>query len=511
MNVDDQNLGKSLPEQGVLAGYARLITDYELRVPIPLINTAIASRHHPRSTEEWRMLTPKHAPGEGIGDQLEFALKWEGVNLSVMAALFRKVEPELIADYVRTKPRGSYARRIWFLYELLTATSLDLPKSEKDRPVPAIDSKQQFALITGTVSPQHKVINNLPGTRAFCPLIRRTPMLEKFVSEHFDERARELIGRTHGDVIARAAAFLLLSDSKASFTIEGERLSPQRAMRWAKAIGEAGHSPISVAELERLQRTVLGDSRFVHLGLRQEGGFIGDHDRQTGEPFPEHISARDKDLRDLVGGLIAYAERTASRGFDPVAAAAAIAFGFVYVHPFEDGNGRIHRWLIHHVLARAGYNPPGVVFPISAAILRDIQRYRRVLASYSAQVLPLIDWVATEKGNVDVLNETADFYRYFDATAHAEFLYECVAQTVEHELPDEVAYLQAYDTFAARVQEIVDMPARTIALLHRLLQSNGGRFSERAKTKEFGELTMTEIAHVEEAYQKCFRPAVSVN
>lgn len=497
-------LSKALPEQGVPAGYARLITDYGLRVPTPSINTAIATRHHPRSTEKWRMLTPKYAPGEGVGDQLEFALKWEGVNLSVMAALFKKLEPQLIADFIRTKPRGTYARRIWFLYELLTGTYLDLPKSEKDSPVPAIDPKQQFALNTGTVSPRHKVINNLPGTRAFCPLIRRTPMLEKFVSQHFDERAREIIGRTHGDVIARAAAFLLLSDSKASFSIEGEKPSPQRAMRWAKAIGEAGRAPITVEELERLQRIVIGDSRFVHLGLRQEGGFIGDHDRQSGEPIPDHISARDKDLRDLVGGLIAYAQQTASQGFDPVAAAAAIAFGFVYVHPFEDGNGRIHRWLIHHVLARAGYNPPGVVFPVSAAILRDIDKYRRVLETHSEQVLPLVDWRPTKKGNVEVLNETADLYRYFDATEHAEFLYECVARTVEHELPDEVAYLQAYDSFAGRVQEIVDMPARTIALLHRFLQSNGGRFSERAKKKEFAELAQTEVAQIEEAYRTCF-------
>ena len=30
---------------------------------------------------------------------------------------------------------------------------------------------------------------------------------------------------------------------------------------------------------------------------------------------------------------------------DPIVAAAVLAFGFVYVHPFEDGNGRIHRYL----------------------------------------------------------------------------------------------------------------------------------------------------------------------
>ena len=36
---------------------------------------------------------------------------------------------------------------------------------------------------------------------------------------------------------------------------------------------------------------------------------------------------------------------------NPVIAAAVLAFGFVYIHPFVDGDGRIHRDLIHHVLA----------------------------------------------------------------------------------------------------------------------------------------------------------------
>ena len=106
----------------------------------------------------------------------------------------------------------------------------------------------------------------------------------------------------------------------------------------------------------------------------------------------------------------------------------SLAFGFVFVHPFEDGNGRIHRYLIHHVLAARGFNPPGVVFPVSATILDRIDEYRKVLESYSQRVLPLIKWKPTKDGNVEVLNDTADLYRYFDATPQAEFLYSLRAQ-----------------------------------------------------------------------------------
>ena len=196
----------------------------------------------------------------------------------------------------------------------------------------------------------------------------------------------------------------------------------------------------------------------------------------------DHVeSARPADLPALVEGIIAYDERARGGGVDPVVAAAVVAFGFVYVHPFEDGNGRVHRWLMHHGFAAAGYNPPGVVFPVSAAILRDLEAYRRVLASYARPLLPLVEWRPTLGGNVEVLNDTADYYRYFDATAHAEFLYRCVEATVERDLPDEVAYLESYDRFAERVQKIVDLPARTVDLLHRFLRQNGGRLSRRAR------------------------------
>jgi len=188
-----------------------------------------------------------------------------------------------------------------------------------------------------------------------------------------------------------------------------------------------------------------------------------------------------------------------------VATAAAVAFGFVYMHPFEDGNGRLHRWLMHHVLARAGFNPPGLVFPVSAAILRRVEDYRRVLQSYSRPLLNLIEWRPTPAGNVEVLNETVDFYRYFDATRHAEFLYECVDQTVQHDLVDEVRFLRAYDAFVSRVGTLVDMPHGKMELLWQFLHQNQGKLSTRARTGEFAPLTDVEVGQVEQFYERAWQ------
>ena len=50
-----------------------------------------------------------------------------GPDLTILKRLFRQVGAGAIAALVRAKPTGSYARRIWFLYEWLTGARLELP------------------------------------------------------------------------------------------------------------------------------------------------------------------------------------------------------------------------------------------------------------------------------------------------------------------------------------------------------------------------------------------------
>ena len=135
-------------------------------------------------------------------------------------------------------------------------------------------------------------------------------------------------------------------------------------------------------------------------------------------PHPDHVSARPEDVPNLIQGLIE-CERGPSRTIAPVIAAAVITFGF-YIHPSEDGNGRIHRYLIHHVLARHGFTPP--CSPSRPRSRSGSTRNRTTLESYAARLLPIIEWRPTPAYEVDVLNDTGDFYRFFDATPHAEFL-----------------------------------------------------------------------------------------
>ncbi len=496
--------GVRLPEPATLAGYSALIQQYNLQMPLPRQLTAIGARRTPTAEGRWRLVTNRLAIPTTLGGHLEFALKHEGVDLSVLSALFGVAPKAELETWISASPGGASTRRIWFIYEWMTERLLDVRTVPKIRAVPVIDRDRQFGLDGGKRSARHSVIDNLPGTRDFCPLVWRTPELDAFEAQGLDQQAREVVGKTHPDVIARAAAFLLLDDSKKSFFIENERPNAKLVARWAQAISEAGSQPLSVEELERLQRIVLADVRFIRPGIRTIGGFIGQHDRQTREPLPVHVSAKWQDLPSLMEGLVAYSHRAKAHKVDPVTTAAALAFGFVYIHPFEDGNGRVHRWLFHHVLSQAGYNPEGVVFPISSTIYAHLDDYKRVLDSYSQPLLEFIDWTSTSDHNIEVLNETADYYRYFDATPHAEFLYACVRQTVERDLPDEVAYLVAFDTFSSTVLETVDMPNSMVDLLHRFLKQNGGILSKRARAQEFEPLTDEEVEMIEAAYANAF-------
>lgn len=487
------------------AGYAALIGAYDLRVPLPRTLSATGERHRLMEESGWRIYSPRYAPDASLEGHLTFALKYEGLDLAVLKRLFAATGPASIDEIVKAKPTGAYARRVWFLYEWLTGTRLGLPNADRGAYAPIVDPNLQYAGRAETSS-RHRVKNNLPGTPDFCPLVFRTEALDRYIAMDLHARAQDAVAAVPRDLLARTAAFLLLKDSKSSFAIEGEHPPQDRIQRWGRAIGQAGRQPIDLDELLRLQRIVIGDARFVHLGLRTEGGFVGERDRDSRTPIPDHISARPDDLNRLVDGMIAF-DRQAAQKLDPVLAASVLAFGFVYIHPFEDGNGRLHRYLIHHVLAQRGFNPPGVVFPVSAAILERIDAYRAALEDYSQRLLPVVDWEPTDNGNVRVLNDTGDFYSFFDATPQTEFLYGCVQKTIEQDLPEEAEFLKRYDAFRSELNLMVDMPERLSDLLFRFLHQNGGRLSLRGREKEFAALSDKEVSRIEAIYREIFADA----
>jgi len=496
--------GRTTPETGFLTGYGAVIQYYKLEIPIPVTLALISKKNKNYNKPGWIVFGPKYQPSDTLAGHLVFALKYEGVNLLFFKKLFERIDQSEVVTIIMSEYSGQYMRKIWFLYEWLMQKKLPIADLTFKNFIPLLDDKLQYANTLSINSSRHRIRNNLPGTVNFCPLIRRTEKLEDYISRDLAKKTVEVIHGIHKDILLRTSAFLLLKDSKASFTIEGEKPTQNRALRWGKAIGQAGSKPLSKEELLRLQQIVIENSRFVDMGLRKKGGFVGEHDRTTGEPIPEHISARWQDLNKLIDGLIETAKLLENNSFHPVLSATKIAFGFVFIHPFEDGNGRIHRYLIHHLLSVMKFTPQGIIFPVSSAILDRIDDYRKVLETYSQPILDFIKFKRTEDNNVEVLNETIDYYRYFDATVQSEFLFECIESTIDSIIPQEVAYLQKYDAMKTWLDDNFEMPDGMVALLIRFLEQNKGLLSKRAIEKEFVALSDSEIKRIESKYQSIF-------
>ncbi|MDH3691808.1 MAG: Fic family protein [Gammaproteobacteria bacterium] len=488
-----------LPVPGYLAGYSYLIDELSLNTILPYQVHAIALNNSRQKTPECIVHPYQKLPKLGIYDNLLFALKYEGVNLLILKQVFLTTGPDEIQTAVDAQPTSAYARRLCYLFEWLTGDELSPPGELGGAYADVLDKKYQYPTATSLNVKRWRVRDNLPGSSDFCPLVYRTQRLDSYLKADLPGQAEQVVRDVPPDLLRRAAAFLLLNDSKASFEIEREKPSKDRAQRWAAIIGRAGETHLSASTLIDMQRDLIEDDRFVTLGLRTEGGFVGEHS-PIGDPRPDHISARAEDLENLISGIVAFELYSAANNYDTVLSAASLAFGFVYVHPFEDGNGRLHRYLIHHVLSARSYFPGEVIAPISVAILADLVGYRHVLESVSRPMLTVVNWQPTERGNVEVLNETVDYYRYFDATLHAEFLFSCIERTIEKELPDELRFLSARDDFHRKAAFIVEMPERTLDLLFHMLRQNDGLFSRRMRKGEFRALSDEEVDELESVY-----------
>jgi len=499
--------GRNLPEEGFLVGYALLIEIIEnllkIEMPLPDILAMATAKHQRYDTEDWKVFTIRHKPNDDLKSHLLFALKYEAIDLYILKRFFELMGKEVILKMLEEEPTSQYTRRAWFLYEWLIREKLDVPDLKRGTYVDIVNASIQFPGMAIN-STRHRVRNNLPGTPDYCPMVRKTEKLEDYIQKNLSQAIDTGLGKRDKDLIRRTAAFLLLKDSKASFAIEGENPPNLRARNWGKAIGQSGKIPLNLEEIERLQDIVIGNKKLKNMGIRKGEGFIGEHDRETFTPMPDHISAKAKDLPSLMQGLLKTNSILQQAGYDPVLAATTIAFGFVFIHPLFDGNGRIHRYIIHHILTRMGYTKRGMIFPVSSAILDHIDEYQDILEHFSSPRVNLIQWKETPDHNIEIINETIDLYRYFDLTKQGEFLYECVEDTIEKIIPAELDYLEKYDRMTQFVNDHISLPDTKVDLLIKFLDQNAGKLATKKREKQFEELKGAEIKIIENAFQDIF-------
>jgi hypothetical protein len=490
------------------AGYQWLIEQYHLRAtPLGLscrIDPSIRGREARNQGQAALILfESKYQPDNTLVAQLQFALRYEGVNLQVLALLYATAGEQELCEWVQASPASAYARRACFFYEWLTTRQLPLADivPPKTRYVAAVDPEQQFTG-GGKRTERFKVLDNLPGNAQFCPLVRKTEYLQAMVAKDLRRQTRNALAQYAPDLLRRAAAYLYLKETQSSFEVEREKPSASRAQRFADLLRQADTGEaLTKARLVELQQAVV-DPRFHEFTWRQQQNWVG---KDLGyRQQIDFVPARPEDLPDLMHGLLdmTAAARTEEEG-DPVVSAAAIAFGFVFIHPFMDGNGRIHRYLIHEVLANAGFTPRGIVLPVSAVILANLDDYIGILEIFSRPLRQLTDY-SPDTPNIPAQGNDALYFCYFDATPQAEFLYRALERTVEEDLQQEIEFLLGFDRAYARLNNLIDWPNHSLELFIRVVHQNQGQLSHNKRKSHFDWMTDSEIEQATQMVRDSF-------
>tara|TARA_R110002096_G_scaffold316010_9_gene510347 strand:- start:550 stop:2034 length:1485 start_codon:yes stop_codon:yes gene_type:complete len=488
-------------------GYTWLIPHFQLKTrPLrhsSFIGTRRALKERADGSVE-ELYVKRYDPGNGPLDHLVFALKYDGLDLDILRKVFGQISPKEVAEFVARTPTGKFARQIGFWFEMLTGQEVPLNEKLIGNYTPLLDPKRYVVASKPVRNARWRIANNAIGDQRFMPVIRRTEAIRAIEETDWKGIISEAVRPFPEDVLRRALSYLYFKETKSSFAIEREEPGSGRTERFVTLLHRAGSEdhPLSEDTLTHLQNAIL-DERYHEKGYRTSQNYVG----ETTVNFREiiHLIGSPPVLvRDVMEGLEGYF--AASRSVHPILRAAAISFPFVFIHPFEDGNGRIHRYLIHDVMARGGIGGEGLILPVSAEILADMKAYDTCLERFSKPLLSVAEYELNTRQEMTVENpsEIEGFYRYPDVTPQAEYLANMVSQAITKSLPEEIGFLEKLDRARQAMREIVDMPDRKRESLLMRLHRNKGKIARRRREGEFKELTDEEVEQIEEAFLEAF-------
>lgn len=492
------------------AGYTALIERYELNV-MPHYRASYVTTRGQRRDEvidgiEHVTYPKSYMPEDTIVAQLEFALKYDGINLEILKAIFNAIVEggniTEIRQYILDHPTSKYTRKIWYLYEYLLDSHLSVPDVGRGNYVDLLESDKYFTC--GSIkSSRHRINNNLLGNQDFCPVVRRSTVIESFLLKKLQSQVKDVVAQYPEDVITRASQYLYIKETKSSFEIEHEQPSQNRTDRFIDALQKAGQSTvINKEKLIELQNIIV-DQRFADADYRTTQNYVGENLAGYREKI-HYIAPRPEDVSSCMSGLLENMEKMDDSNVDFVVQAAVIAFGFVFIHPFEDGNGRIHRFLIHHILTRTGFTPENMIFPVSATMLAELKNYNNCFEEYSKKMMPLIQYNLKKDGVLVVENETADYYRYYDATKVVEYLFSVIEKTIQEDFINELDFIIAYSNTKSEIQDVIDLPDKLMDLFVKICLDNHYKMSKSKRSRFFSKLTDDEVIQLEKIISENF-------
>lgn len=503
----------------MLVGFKALESRHQVRLVQPLrVESTIGTVRTTKESQDRieKQYPASYRPEDDFAGHFEFGLKYEEVHLEFFARLFEAVGSGPIKAWCEQEPFGQYARRAGFFYEWLTGQSVGVPDLGNGGYIDAISQDTYLTRTAPIRNRRWRVNDNLPGSLAFCPVIRRTPVVHEVLAFDPAKALAKLDEQFGPELLLRSASWLTLKESRASFLIEHEADQTDRIRRFAHVIAEhCGRipDPLSVSSLQTLQVGILGETAW-RLGLRRSPVFVGQSTIR--DEIVHYVGPQYDDVPEMLDGLKEF--EVATRGAEAMARAGALAFGFVYIHPMRDGNGRIHRFLINDTLLRDGAIPTGVILPVSASITNSTEYrfgYDRTLEVFSR---PFMQRYATayhfgtttaEDGTstdfvFDAYADARFAWRYPDLTEHVVYTARVVAHTIQTEMATEARLLLRFQIAQERIKEIVEMPSADANRIIRSIKENGWRISGKLLKDypllEDGVLAMKLIEAVQSAF-----------
>lgn len=456
-------------------GFHRLAELHGIRLVQPLFTRSRLGPVRQRETAEDREIrtwTAQYQPADTFRGHFEFGLKYERLSFEFFSRLLHRIDPEEVASWVREEPTGRYARRAGFFYEWFTDRRLPVPDTAPNVGyVDAVDSDQYLVAQRPVRVRRWRVNDNLPGPRQYCPMVFLGTQEQR--TWIYDVAAGvQALDDTYGpELLLRSAAWLTFKESRSSFAIEHEADRQDRVRRFAAAIGAYSgrmNDPMAPAQLLSLQQAVLGEAA-LRVGLRRSPVFVGESTATT--DIVHYVAPSEELVDDMLDALRSFEVRT--RGATAVARAAAVSFAFVYLHPLADGNGRIHRFLVNHLLAADKVVPANIIVPVSATIAGSAKgraEYDQALEVFSRPFMqsyadgyrfgPLRVCPDGVETNFEFLQteDALHAWRYLDLTEQTRYLSRILRQTVEHEMAEEALVLRRYDEARAAIKNLVEMP-----------------------------------------------------
>ena len=489
------------------AGYTWLKQHFKLNRHVLTHNSYIGNNSSIGLTSKGnieQVYSIRYDPGNTPAQHIEFALKYDDFNPDFLQEVFQLMQEAEVVAFIEHVPSGKYARKIGFLYEFLTGKQLSIQKTISGNYIDLLEP-DKYITSKGTKNQRWRINDNLLGTPAYCPVVRRTKELQELLQKNVPEELEQLRTDFSPETFTRATGYLYRKETRSSYEIEKEQPSPDRIERFVTLLMQAGTEPeeklLEEKRLVQLQNAIL-DPRFAASGFRDFQNYIG-QSLPNFQDLIHYICPPPGMVPSLMKGLHDMALKTV--GIAPEIRAAIVAFGFVFIHPFEDGNGRIHRFLIHDVLTLDKLVPQGMIIPVSAHMLNHRRDYDHILEVYSKPLMQLVRYTMHANGELVITNpdQLQGYFRYPDLTDQCIYLARVLHATLLEDMKDELLFLQRYDDAKTEIQKIVDMPDRLLNLMILFLHQNKGMFPKKRR-EDFHQLTNEEIQRIQDAYRKVF-------